>query len=343
MPVHVPEAGGAGADHLHAGQARPPVDVLGIELRLDRPDLLPQPPHQRQVAAVAAEERHRGVGVAVDQRRDQRRAGGVDRLVAGLRGHLRAQRRDRAVLAAAQADGLAVEGGVGDGQAHPARPGSRESRALGEALGVRLAVGLQLGDAERVGADPVRQVVDHAERRIGEAELAGDDALGGDRHPDQVGVRGDRPDLGRGLESGPDRLPVDTAVEEAVDPGRCGNHPPAPIAVEARRDVAALVVEGRQPQVEGDEIVGTDQGADPDPLFQRAHRADRQRSVAARLEQGADVGRVVDAVWKHIVAVPVALQDDGAVGACGDGHPLAARAGRAAAENHRQSSHPHRS
>ena len=49
-----------------AGEPRAPVDVLGVELRLDRPDPLSQPGHQRQVAAAAAEERHRRVGVAVD-------------------------------------------------------------------------------------------------------------------------------------------------------------------------------------------------------------------------------------------------------------------------------------
>ena len=52
-----------------AGEPRPPVDVLALELRLDRPDLLLQPAHQRQVAAVAAEQGHRRVGVAVDRAR----------------------------------------------------------------------------------------------------------------------------------------------------------------------------------------------------------------------------------------------------------------------------------
>jgi hypothetical protein len=72
VPVHVPEARGAGADHLQAGQAGGPVDVVGFELGLDRPDHLLQPAHQRQVAAVAAEKRHRRVGVAVEERGEQR-------------------------------------------------------------------------------------------------------------------------------------------------------------------------------------------------------------------------------------------------------------------------------
>ena len=84
MPVHVPEAHGPGPDHLEAREPRPPVDVLGFELPLDRPDLLLEPAHQRQVVAVAAEQRHRGVGVAVDQRRREDRAGGVEYVVARL-------------------------------------------------------------------------------------------------------------------------------------------------------------------------------------------------------------------------------------------------------------------
>ena len=117
LPVHVPEAGGAGAGHLGAGQPRPPVDVLGVELRLDRPDPLFQPGHQRQVAAAAAKQRHRRVGVAVDQGRDQEGAVGVDRLVAGRGRDLRPDRRDPPVLAA-HADGLAVEHGAGHRQRH---------------------------------------------------------------------------------------------------------------------------------------------------------------------------------------------------------------------------------
>jgi hypothetical protein len=109
LPVHVPEAGGAGADHLQAGEPRAPVDVVGLELRLDRPDPLFQPGHQRQVAAGAAEEGHRGVGVAVDQRRDEDRAGRVECLLARLGDDVGAERGDCPVGGAAQADALPVE------------------------------------------------------------------------------------------------------------------------------------------------------------------------------------------------------------------------------------------
>ena len=83
VPVHVPKAGGPGADHLHAGEPRPPVDVLVVHPLLDRPDVLGQPLHQRQVVGVAAKQGHRRVGVGVDEARHQRHPGAVDHLVAG--------------------------------------------------------------------------------------------------------------------------------------------------------------------------------------------------------------------------------------------------------------------
>ncbi len=124
VPVHVPEAGGAAAQHLGAGEASAPVDVLDGELRLDRPDLLFQPRHQRQVAAGTAEERHRRVGVAVDQRRQQVRTTGVDRLVAGLGGDVGPDRRDRPVLAT-NPDALPVQQRVLDRKRHRVVPFAR--------------------------------------------------------------------------------------------------------------------------------------------------------------------------------------------------------------------------
>ena len=73
---------------------------------------------------------------------------------------------------------------------------------------------LQLGRGQRLRLDPVGQVVDHADGRVGQPQLAGDDALRGQRHPDQVGVGGDQPDLGRRLEARPVGLPVDAAVAQ---------------------------------------------------------------------------------------------------------------------------------
>ena len=123
LPVHVPEAHGAGADHLDAGEPRPPVDVRGGQLRLGRPDVPLQPLHQGQVVGVAAEERHRGVGMAVDEAGDDEGAGAVDQLVAGRRPHAGPELGDRPVLDP-QADDLAVEGSPLDRQRHRAAPTS---------------------------------------------------------------------------------------------------------------------------------------------------------------------------------------------------------------------------
>jgi len=43
LPVHVPEADGAGADHLDAGEPGPPVDVVGVEAGLGGPDVVLAP------------------------------------------------------------------------------------------------------------------------------------------------------------------------------------------------------------------------------------------------------------------------------------------------------------
>src|SRR6201999_1262153 len=106
---------------------------------------------------------------------------------------------------------------------------------LPQTLGVGEAVVLEGGDIELTLGEAVGEIVDDADRRVFEAELAGDDALGGEGHPAHVGGGGDQADLGRGLEAGPERLPVDAAVAgwlAAVRPGLEHLDPPA--WVEAR-------------------------------------------------------------------------------------------------------------
>ena len=63
-------------------------------------------------------------------------------------------------------------------------------------------------------AHSVGEVLDHADRRVGEAEVAGGDALGGDRHPDQLRVCGHQADLRGRLQPRAARLPVDAAVHD---------------------------------------------------------------------------------------------------------------------------------
>ncbi len=286
------------------------------------------------------------MGVAVDQGRDQRRARGVDLLVAEPGHHLRPDRLDPPRLAA-DGDGFAVEPGAAHGQRH--RLTSRRLRAAAapppgrRAGGSRWrAVVLQPGDVELARADPVGEVVDDAERRVVEAELAGDHALGGDRHPDHVGVGGDQPHLGGSLEAGPQRLPVDAAVARRLAarlPGREDFGPPA--RVEARRRVGTGVGEDRGAEVEGDEVVGAEQAADRQLRAERADRADREHAIAALLGQRPQVGGVVDLVREDVgrVGEAVALDDRRPVLGRRRGDLLAAGPEGVAAEDHRQSSH----
>ena len=62
----------APTQHLAAGQQRAVVDELApSQRRFQRPDPFLQPALERQVVADAAQQIHRGVGVGVDQARDQ--------------------------------------------------------------------------------------------------------------------------------------------------------------------------------------------------------------------------------------------------------------------------------
>ena len=79
-PVLVVEGGGAALDHLQARHAGAPVDEFLVHLRLHRPDLL-EPAVQRDVFRDAAQEDHGGVGVHVDETRDDGFAGTVHDLV----------------------------------------------------------------------------------------------------------------------------------------------------------------------------------------------------------------------------------------------------------------------
>src|SRR6188474_3345398 len=199
---------------------------------------------------------------------------------------------------------------------------------------------VEVDDVERTGAEPVGEVVDGADRGIGEAELSGDDALCGDRHSNHVGVRSEQADLRRGLEAGADRLPVDAAVAQRAGSGWPGGDDlRAPGTVEAGRAVGALVAEDREAEVKGDEVVRADQAADRQLLAERADRADRQDAIAALLDQRPEVCLVIDLVWQSVGTGAVTLDDRGAVLGCRGSHGLPAGAEGAAAEHHREPSH----
>jgi hypothetical protein len=131
-------------------------------------------------------------------------------------------------------------------------------------------------------------------------------------------------------------LPVDAAVaQRCAARRRGGEQRAAPVPVEAGHRVAPRVVEGGDRHLQGDEVVRADQAADLDLRLQRADRADRQRPVAARLEQGAQVGGVVDQVGEAVLAAAVALQNHGAVPLRGGDDLVATGADGAAAEDDR--------
>ena len=66
--VHVLETRGAAPHHLQHGQIGAHGHVVPADPAcLSRPDILVQPLHQRQVVGVSAQQRHRGMGVGIDQ------------------------------------------------------------------------------------------------------------------------------------------------------------------------------------------------------------------------------------------------------------------------------------
>jgi hypothetical protein len=105
--------------------------------------------------------------------------------------------------------------------------------------------------------------------------------------------------------------------------------------------VGARVLEDRVAEVEGDEVVRADEGADLQiARLQRADRADSQNPVAALLGQRPQVRLVVDRVGEDEGTVgAVALDDRRPLGRCRGGDLLAAPADRVAAEADGHSSH----
>ena len=57
--VHIGKARRSAADHLDGGKHCTPVDIIGAEFCLDRPDHLLQPVHELHIVCIAAQEGHR--------------------------------------------------------------------------------------------------------------------------------------------------------------------------------------------------------------------------------------------------------------------------------------------
>ncbi len=187
--------------------------------------------------------------------------------------------------------------------------------------------------SERVSFDPVRQVVDHAQRGVRQPKLAGDDALGRDRHPHHVRVLCDQPHLGRSLEPRPRRLPVDAAVLE-IRLGRDSRDDLcAQILIEGGDAMRLGPVERRDgAEVEGDEVIGNDVGARNQLGPQAANGRDSQDTVAPGVSELSEVGGMVDGVWERVrVAVAIHAHDR---------LPAGKEAGGTAAEDDSEGPHP---
>jgi hypothetical protein len=63
-----------GLDHLRETELHTPVDVVGAEVRLERPDVLVEPGGNVHILGQTAKEAHRHVGVGVDQPRHREHA-----------------------------------------------------------------------------------------------------------------------------------------------------------------------------------------------------------------------------------------------------------------------------
>ncbi len=75
--------------------------------------------------------------------------------------------------------------------------------------------------------------------------------------------------------------------------------------------MCALVVEGDRPGIQGDEVLGTDEGPRAELRLQAADRAERQHPVAAGVHEGLHIGHVIDPVREHVAlgAMPLQIND----------------------------------
>jgi hypothetical protein len=97
--VHVGKAGDARPDHLRAAEMRAEADELGRdELPFDRHHVAHQPDVQPEIVGQAAQQRHRRMGVGIDQAGHHDASAAVERLGRRELERLRTDRRDRVSL-----------------------------------------------------------------------------------------------------------------------------------------------------------------------------------------------------------------------------------------------------
>ena len=77
VPVHVIEERHPATDHLQARQAGADIDILLGQACLQRPDFRLQPLMQKHVIGIPAQQRHGGVGMGIEQRRQHDHAAAI--------------------------------------------------------------------------------------------------------------------------------------------------------------------------------------------------------------------------------------------------------------------------
>lgn len=84
--VHVHERGHAAEQHLDDAEFHAQSHIIGGLARLEGPDVVVEPPHERDVVGIAALERHGRMAVRIDQSRHDEPAPAVDLAQAGVCG-----------------------------------------------------------------------------------------------------------------------------------------------------------------------------------------------------------------------------------------------------------------
>ena len=106
VPVHVHERGHTPQQQFGHAQLRAEHHVPGALTRLERPDVVVEPRHEREIVGIASLQRHARMAVRVDQSGHQQLARGVDAPQAGMR---RTERIGLAAVTRHEGDAPAVD------------------------------------------------------------------------------------------------------------------------------------------------------------------------------------------------------------------------------------------